>query len=158
MGERLRADISLKLWDGSVVPLGPGRCEIAFVIRSPAAIRKLILSPRLTTFFELLAAGELDVEGGSLIEAMRRIDREKAGRLVRSLDKRLILKSLWPFLFTSGGGSTPSGYRGAVAERLEGGRDDRQLVQSDVTTGAENDLEQATGLAKQMGRWACPRR
>jgi cell division protease FtsH len=33
-----------------------------------------------------------------------------------------------------------------------------ELVQSDVTTGAENDLEQATGLAKQMGRWACPRR
>jgi len=129
MGERLGADISLKLWDGSVVPLGPGRGDVAFVIRSPAAVRRLILSPRLTTFFELLAAGELDVEGGSLIDAMRRIDREKAGRIARSFDKRLILKSLWPFLFTAGGSSTPSGYRGAVAERLEGGRDDRQLVQ-----------------------------
>jgi cyclopropane-fatty-acyl-phospholipid synthase len=129
-GERLHADISLKLWDGSVVPLSPGgRSDVTLVIRSPAAIRRLIFSPRLPTFFELLASGELDVEGGSLIDAFRRVDHVKALRIARSLDKRLLLKWLWPFLFTGAGESALRGYRDAVAERTEGGRDDKRLVQ-----------------------------
>ena len=43
--------------------------------------------------------------------------------------------------------------RGRIAGLLAG-RAAEELVHGDVTTGAENDLEQATGLAKQMvGRW-----
>ncbi|HET7518678.1 MAG TPA: ATP-dependent zinc metalloprotease FtsH, partial [Actinomycetes bacterium] len=43
--------------------------------------------------------------------------------------------------------------RGRIAGMLAG-RAAEELVYGDVTTGAENDLEQATGLAKQMvGRW-----
>ena len=43
--------------------------------------------------------------------------------------------------------------RGRIAGMLAG-RAAEELVHGDVTTGAENDLEQATGLAKQMvGRW-----
>jgi cell division protease FtsH len=43
--------------------------------------------------------------------------------------------------------------RGRIAGML-GGRAAEQLVFGDVTTGAENDLEQATNLARQMvGRW-----
>jgi cell division protease FtsH len=43
--------------------------------------------------------------------------------------------------------------RGRIAGMLAG-RAAEELVYDDVTTGAENDLEQATGLAKQMaGRW-----
>ena len=43
--------------------------------------------------------------------------------------------------------------RGRIAGLLAG-RAAEELVYGDVTTGAENDLEQATGIAKQMvGRW-----
>jgi cell division protease FtsH len=43
--------------------------------------------------------------------------------------------------------------RGRIAGMLAG-RAAEELVYGDVTTGAENDLEQATGIAKQMvGRW-----
>jgi cell division protease FtsH len=43
--------------------------------------------------------------------------------------------------------------RGRIAGALAG-RAAEELVYDDVTTGAENDLEQATGIAKQMvGRW-----
>ena len=113
------------LWDGSVVPLGPGRGEIAscdsIARGGPAAdpvapTRDVLRAP---------CGRRTRRRGGSLIDAMRRIDREKAAVDRARLDKRLILKSLWPFLFTPGGRGAPSGYRGAVAERLEGGRDDR---------------------------------
>ena len=43
--------------------------------------------------------------------------------------------------------------RGRIAGMLAG-RAAEELIYDDVTTGAENDLEQATGIAKQMvGRW-----
>jgi cell division protease FtsH len=43
--------------------------------------------------------------------------------------------------------------RGRIAGALAG-RAAEELIYDDVTTGAENDLEQATGIAKQMvGRW-----
>ena len=43
--------------------------------------------------------------------------------------------------------------RGRIAGILAG-RAAEELIYNDVTTGAENDLEQATGIAKQMvGRW-----
>jgi cell division protease FtsH len=43
--------------------------------------------------------------------------------------------------------------RGRIAGMLAG-RAAEELVYSDITTGAENDLEQATGIARQMvGRW-----
>jgi cell division protease FtsH len=43
--------------------------------------------------------------------------------------------------------------RGRIAGMLAG-RAAEELVHGDVTTGAENDLEQATNLARQMvGRW-----
>jgi cell division protease FtsH len=47
-----------------------------------------------------------------------------------------------------------AGYlRGRIAGML-GGRAAEEIVYGDVTTGAESDLEQATGLARQMvGRW-----
>jgi cell division protease FtsH len=47
--------------------------------------------------------------------------------------------------------------RGRIAGML-GGRAAEQLVYDDVTSGAENDLEQATSLARQMvGRWGMSR-
>ena len=127
----LQADLSLKLWDGTVVPLGPGaRSDILISIRSPAVIRRLIFSPKLMTVFELYAADDIDIEGGTPLEAARRWDHLKALRLPKKVDKRLILKSLWPFLRSGAAGSEAAayGYGDAIATRLEAGRDDRDLV------------------------------
>lgn len=132
LAEHLQADLALKLWDGSVVPLGKDvRGDLAFVIRSPAAVRRLMFSPRLTTFFELFASGELDVEGGTFLDAIRRLDHLKAIGIRQSLDKRLLLKSLWPFLFTRSAADPQAAlaYKDPVGERADKGRDDRKLVQ-----------------------------
>jgi cyclopropane-fatty-acyl-phospholipid synthase len=132
VAHHLQADLSLKLWDGTVVPLGPGaRDDILIAIRSPAAVRRMMLSPRLMTLVELYATGELDIEGGTLLDATRRWDHLRAVGLGRKLDKRLFLASLWPFLRagTAGSAAAAEEYQGAVRDRPESGRDDKKLIQ-----------------------------
>jgi cyclopropane-fatty-acyl-phospholipid synthase len=132
VAEHLQADLSLRLWDGTVVPLGPdARRDIVIAIRSAAAVRRLIFSPGLMTVVELYAAGDLDIQGGTPLEATQRWDHLKAVRLGRTLDKRLILASLWPFLRAGEAGSAAAaaGYQGTVQDRPEAGRDDKKLVQ-----------------------------
>lgn len=131
VGELLHADLALRLWDGSAFPLTQGaRTDVALVVRSPSTVRRLLLSPRLTTFFALFASGDVDVEGGSLLEAIRRLDHHQVAKIGRSLDKRLLLTSLWPFLLA--GRKRPGSlhsYRGRRADQVERGRDDKALVQ-----------------------------
>ncbi|RZJ93387.1 MAG: class I SAM-dependent methyltransferase, partial [Brevundimonas sp.] len=67
----LQADLSLRLWTGEVLPLGPNaRDDIQVVVARPDVIRRLILKPGLMMLFELIATGELRVEGGSPLEAV----------------------------------------------------------------------------------------
>lgn len=128
----LGADLAVKLWDGSIVPLGPtARTDILIAVNTPEVFRSLLLSPRLMTFFELYARGAIAVEGGTPLEAVRRWDHIKAVRLRRNVDKWLVLRSLWPFLRKGGPGAqtVAQGYGGAIVRRHEEGRDDKQLIQ-----------------------------
>ncbi len=128
---RLEAKVGVKLWDGSVIPLGGSeRADIRIVIRSPAVIRRLLLSPNMMTIFELYASGELDFEGGTPLAFARRWDLLKALQLSRRVDSVVLLRSLWPFLWTGvAAADVVSQFEGAVKTRLERGRNDRDLVQ-----------------------------
>lgn len=138
VGEELGADLTVKLWDGSVVPLGPdARDDLLLAINTPDAIGRLLRRPRLATLVESLAAGDLAIEGGTLLDvAARRGAADRKG-LLRRLDKRLVLGSLWPFLLgrqagsgrKAGGPETSHAYAGDQAARDEGGRDNKALVQ-----------------------------
>ncbi len=128
----LSADLSVKLWDGIIVPLGTGaRSDILIAVNTPAAVRRLLFSPRLMTLFELYADGAITVEGATPLEAARRWDHLKAVRLGKTIDKWLVLKSLWPFLRSGKAGSHASAhaYDAAVRRRHEAGRDDKDLIQ-----------------------------
>ncbi|MFT4912823.1 MAG: cyclopropane-fatty-acyl-phospholipid synthase [Brevundimonas sp.] len=95
----LQADLSVRLWDGQVLPLGPGaRRDIQIVISGPAAIRRLLLKPGLMTLFELFATGDLAIEGGSPLEAADRWDHGRAVHLARRVDKWLMARQALPFL------------------------------------------------------------
>jgi len=95
----LQADLSLRLWNGEVLPLGPGaRDDIQIVVARPSVVRRLILKPGLMTLFELFAAGDLRVEGGSPLEAADRWDHGRAVHLARRIDKGRILRDALPFL------------------------------------------------------------
>lgn len=99
VAEHLQADLSVRLWTGEVLPLGPGaRDDIQIVVARPGAVRRLLLKPALMTLFELFATGELRIEGGSPLEAADRWDHGRAVHLARRVDKWLIARNAVPFL------------------------------------------------------------
>lgn len=105
VAEHLKADLSLRLWNGEVLPLGPGaREDIQIVVARPSAVRRIILKPSLMTLFELFASGDVRIEGGSPLEAADRWDHGRAVHLKRSLDRGLVLREAVPFLFGRGEG------------------------------------------------------
>ncbi len=105
VAEHLKADLSLRLWNGEVLPLGPGaREDIQIVVARPSAVRRMILKPSLMTLFELFASGDVRVEGGSPLEAADRWDHGRAVHLKRSLDRGMILSEALPFLLGRGEG------------------------------------------------------
>ena len=105
IAEHLKADLSLRLWNGEVLPLGPdARDDIQIVIARPSAVRRIILKPTLMTLFELFASGDLKVEGGSPLEAADRWDHGRAVHLTRSLDRWLVAREALAFLLGRGEG------------------------------------------------------
>lgn len=131
----LQADLSVKLWDGTIIPLGDGaRSDILLAVNTPAVFRRLLFSPGLMTLFELYAEGAIAIEGGSPLQAARRWDHIKALRLGKSIDKWLVLKALWPFLRggdagAAGDAASAQAYRKSILSRHEAGRDDQDLIQ-----------------------------
>jgi cyclopropane-fatty-acyl-phospholipid synthase len=127
----LGADISVQLWNGDVLPLGPtARDDIRLVIRSANTLRRLLLAPKLMTVFELYSAGDLDIVGGSPLDAAERWDHLKALHLTRNLDRKTLLKTAWPFLIGGKGkAAIAAAFDDPVAARPETGRDDTELIQ-----------------------------
>src|SRR5271169_4944791 len=90
IAEHLHGDLSLELWNKEVLPLGPGaRDDVRIVVRSPHAVRRLLLKPSLTRLFELYAEGELDLSGANPIVASRRFDHFRSLKLKDKVDRRL---------------------------------------------------------------------
>lgn len=130
VAEHLRADLVLRLWDGSEVPLGPGaRNDLAVAIRSPAVLTRLLRRPGTTTLVEAFAAGDIAIEGGTLLDLAARAEGGRRG-LLRKIDRGLALRTLLPFLFGPGSAGQGHGYEGpGDAARHGAGRDDKALVQ-----------------------------
>jgi cyclopropane-fatty-acyl-phospholipid synthase len=128
LAQTIEAGFALRLWNGETVLLGPdARSDLAVAIRSPSAITRLLRRPRLTTLIELLAEGELDIEGGTLLDLAAHRGGARRG-VARQLRKRLLAGTLLPFLFGSGARvpTAPHAYGGRQDRR--GQRDDEALV------------------------------
>ena len=130
IGRHLRADCAVELWNGERVPLRPGaRDDLAVRIASPAAVGRLIRSPRLMTLVELCVAGEIDVVGGSPLELLGRWDHMDAVRLAGRVDRRLILRNALPFFLARASSEPGLGFRERVRRIAGRGRDDRGMIQ-----------------------------
>ena len=127
----LKADLSLELWNGEVLPLGPGaRSDIRFVIRSPEAVRRVLLKPKLMTLFELYAQEIIDIVGASPLEAASRWNHSDALKAGRLFSKTRLLKAALPFLFgAKDAGATLPAFDKDVQAAYTGGRNDKELIQ-----------------------------
>ncbi len=130
IAEHLRADLSVELWNGDVLPLGPkARSDIRIRIASPAAIGRLVRSPRLTTLVEVYLAGDLDVVGASPLDALGRWDHLNAVHLKRNVDRRIILRHALPFLTARAPTDAGLGFADRVRRLAGRGRDDQSMIQ-----------------------------
>jgi cyclopropane-fatty-acyl-phospholipid synthase len=115
IAEHLHGDLSLELWNREVLPLGLGaRDDVRIVVRSPSAIRRVLLKPSLATIFELYAEGQLDFSGANPIVAARRYDHFRSLALGKKVDRLLALRCALPFLVSAPVRTQTIGYEGRV--------------------------------------------
>ncbi len=130
VAKHLGGDLSLELWNGEVLPLGPNaRDDVRIVVRSPAAVRRLMLKPSLTTIFELYATDELDVTGANLIDATRRFDHFKSLDVGKNVDRKIAIRAALPFLLSAPGRAQVAGFDKKISSSVAAGRDDKELIQ-----------------------------
>ena len=129
LADKLQADLTLVLWDGSRIPLGPHITDdLALAIRSPTALTRLLRRPRMATLVDLLAHGDIDIEGGTLLDLAARRGTASRGAF-KKLSKWLLARSLLPFLLAST--KTPAIASEAYTGTGEAAatRDDKALIQ-----------------------------
>jgi cyclopropane-fatty-acyl-phospholipid synthase len=91
--------VAVRLWDGSLVPLGKAESPSVVAIRSPGVIGALVRRPTLENLLRQYAIGGVEFEGGDLIEFADAIRGPGRRPKARHLSKRLLLGAVLPFLF-----------------------------------------------------------
>lgn len=130
IGSHANADLVVRLWNNETIPLGPQATgDLALAITTPTALTRLLRRPSLRTLVDLLAAGDIDIHGGTLLDLAARRGAAARG-LGRKLDKWLIARSLWPFLIGPSKAHTAShAYTGGADALDDKGRDNKALIQ-----------------------------
>jgi cyclopropane-fatty-acyl-phospholipid synthase len=100
LGAALRADLSVSLWSGETIPLGPdARADLCLVVAGPDALKRFLLAPGVETAFHLIGEGRLRIAGGSWLDALDRIDHGRLVHLRANLDPAALAREAWPLLF-----------------------------------------------------------
>lgn len=130
LAQLLDADLFLQLWNGERIPLGKNpEPSLGFVVRTPTAITRLVRRPRFNTLIDLLSTGDIDIEGGTLIDIAGKRGQMRTKKLFRRVDKKLLIKCLTPFLFAKSRPAESQIYSGTIESAVEKGRDDKALIQ-----------------------------
>lgn len=129
VADLLQGDLSVELWNGEILPLGPNApSDVRVAVRSPNAIRRLLLKPGLSTIFELYAENELDAVGANPMVASRRFDHFKSVDLAKRFDRKLALRCALPFLLRAPGRQKLTDLAAKSAPTAGAGRDDGAFV------------------------------
>jgi cyclopropane-fatty-acyl-phospholipid synthase len=95
----LGIDASVKLWDGSHVALGPSPVSpLAIKISNPGTIASLLRRPTLDRLIRHHAQGDLDLEGGTLIDLGKMVGDDAVRRRLKKVRKLRLARHLLPFL------------------------------------------------------------
>jgi len=132
-------DFAVRFWDGSVVPMSPhANTELCLTISSPGVIASIVRWPTLDRIIRHYAHGEIDIEGGTLLDLGRALEAAGGGR--RGRLKRIgalrLARRLWPFLLAPA--EPPGRSRAYVgdedgADRKQG--DNRDFIQFHYDVG-----------------------
>ncbi len=99
VGEKLEANLSVKLWDGTIVPLGPNVTSDHVVsVSSPGVVASLLKGPSLDKLIRHYIHKKIDFEGGTLFDMMEPLVFSKTRRRLKQIKKSTLIKKLGPFL------------------------------------------------------------
>ena len=105
--DRLGLEVGFVLWDGSTVPAGLAPDAFAIRFADEGAVAALMRRPTLETLAHLWVARRVDQINGTLFD-LANVKRTKRTRdFLRTLDKGLVMRALFPFLFVPKGGPWP---------------------------------------------------
>jgi cyclopropane-fatty-acyl-phospholipid synthase len=105
--ERLGLDLGFVLWDGSTVPAGLARDAFAIRIADEGAVAALLRRPTAETLGHLWVARRIEEVKGTLFDVAHVRRTKRTRDFLKSLDRKLVLRGLLPFLFVSRGGPWP---------------------------------------------------
>ncbi len=99
VGEKLEANLSVKLWDGTLVPLGPNVTSDHVVsVSSPGVVASLLKGPSLDRLIRHYIHKKIDFEGGTLFDMMEPLVFSKTRRRLKQIKKSMLIKKISPFL------------------------------------------------------------
>jgi cyclopropane-fatty-acyl-phospholipid synthase len=117
--ERLGLDLGFIMWDGSTVPADLPPDAFAVVLADEGVIATLLRRPNLETLGLLWIARRIDLKNGDLFDLAHVKRTRRTREFLRTLDRKLLLRTLAPFLFVSRGAPLP--LKGQAEERPSSG-------------------------------------
>jgi cyclopropane-fatty-acyl-phospholipid synthase len=116
VAELLDAPFSIRLWDGTLVPMGSqADPELYISVSGPGVIASLLRRPTPDNLARHYALKHIDFHGADIHAFLSRIRVRNSRQRIGRLKKSLVVRSLWPFLFAPAE-STAVGHRFAGDE------------------------------------------
>lgn len=127
----LDADVSVRLWDGSVEPLGNNvTSPLEIAISGPGVIGAILRWPTLDNIIRHYIDKRIDFTGGTLIDLGRAFDRGKRALSARNINRLKTLRRLSSFLTTPAEAPPDAhGFDGEISGRAQSKRDNKAFVQ-----------------------------
>ncbi len=101
LGAQLDTPFSVRLWDGSLVPLGPAaRDDVCISVSGPGVLGSILRRPTMETVMRRYAAGQIDFEGTDLISFVEMARAKKVRISGRNLRKGFLARRALPLLLT----------------------------------------------------------
>ena len=119
LGEQLDSHVSVRLWDGSMIPLGSNVDPDLFVsISGPGVVGSLLRRPTAGNLLRQYALGHVDFHGTDLHSFLQKMHVDSSRKRAKKISKSVLFKSLLPFLFEPASSSVVNHeYQGDISGR-----------------------------------------
>ena len=130
-------DASVRLWDGSVVPLGGNVTSgLELTIGDPGAIATLTRWPSLDRLVRLYALGHIGLEGGTLIDFGQKVGSEATRKRWKRIAWSRLARHLLPFVTVPAAGTAATRqFSGQAHGQHRAATDNKDFVQFHYDVG-----------------------